>query len=280
MRNTALRRRSDEGKPVHQPALNRGRRYSLASECLLTARLALATIGTRLYEARRGIEGKVHGNQSAGVRVCGRLDGNAGFVSAQATRETSQIQEVVVTATRRGRTAAGCAPERHGVFPGRADDARASSAMRGWTRDTPGVVLNQAQRELQQLHGAGHRDQRLRRQSSEHRCYLHRREAPISTIGNTDGARSQPVRCGAHRVPARAAGTLFGSGSLSGALRILTRSPDLEESVRTPPHWPISVSRRRLLPPALAAMVNVPLVDDRRRSAPRGFSSSRRRLSR
>jgi outer membrane receptor protein involved in Fe transport len=87
-------------------------------------------------------------------------------------------------------------------------------------------------------------------------------ELPISTIGNTtvlDPNLYDVERIEFLRGPQ---GTLFGSGSLSGALRILTKSPDLEQYDASA-MVDFGLTDGDSLRQRYNGMVNIPLVDDK-----------------
>ncbi|GGA43361.1 hypothetical protein GCM10011395_12070 [Sphingomonas psychrolutea] len=97
----------------------------------------------------------------------------------------------------------------------------------GVARETPGVVLNRPTQNFNNftVRGIATNGYNANLQSS---VAVYIDELPVSTIGNTtvvDPNLFDVERVEFLRGPQ---GTLFGSGSLSGALRILTKSPDLK----------------------------------------------------
>src|SRR6478752_2103504 len=137
----------------------------------------------------------------------------------------STVEEVVVTATRRKERLQDV-PLSITAFSQAELTQKGVVGFEGIARETPGVVLNQASNNNARFTvrgistngwGAG-----LQTTTT---VYLD--ELPLTTIGNTvtlDPAMYDVERVEFLRGPQ---GTLFGSGSLSGALRVLTKSPDL-----------------------------------------------------
>jgi len=136
-----------------------------------------------------------------------------------------QVDEVVVTATRRSERLQDV-PLSVTAFSQAELTKKGIVNYEGVARETPGVVLNRASDNNVRFTvrgistngwGAG-----LQTTTT---IYLD--ELPVSTIGNTvtlDPNLYDVERVEFLRGPQ---GTLFGSGSLSGALRVLTKSPDL-----------------------------------------------------
>ena len=136
------------------------------------------------------------------------------------------LNEVVVTATRRSERLMDV-PLSLTAFSQDDLSQKGIVGLEGIARETPGAVLNVASDDNYRLTargistngwGAG-----LQTTTT---VYLD--DLPISTIGNT--ITLNPNLYDVERVEFLRGpqGTLFGSGSLSGALRILTHSPDLE----------------------------------------------------
>jgi len=136
------------------------------------------------------------------------------------------LNEVVVTATRRSERLMDV-PLSITAFSQDDLTQKGIVGLEGIARETPGAVLNVASDDNYRLTargistngwGAG-----LQTTTT---VYLD--DLPISTIGNT--ITLNPNLYDVERVEFLRGpqGTLFGSGSLSGALRILTHSPDLE----------------------------------------------------
>jgi iron complex outermembrane receptor protein len=148
--------------------------------------------------------------------------------TAAAPREPAgvvSVEEVVVTATRRSERLQDV-PLSITAFSQAELTQKGVVGFEGIARETPGVVLNRASDNNARFTvrgistngwGAG-----LQTTTT---IYLD--ELPLSTIGNTvtlDPALYDVERVEFLRGPQ---GTLFGSGSLSGALRVLTKSPEL-----------------------------------------------------
>jgi iron complex outermembrane receptor protein len=132
----------------------------------------------------------------------------------------------------------------------------------GIARETPGAVLNQASDNNARLTARGISTNGWGA-GLQTTTTIYLDELPLSTIGNT--VTLNPNLFDVERVEFLRGpqGTLFGSGSLSGALRILTKSPNLRDFDAsalvdlgvTPDGGGI---RQRY-----NTMVNIPLVDDR-----------------
>lgn len=131
----------------------------------------------------------------------------------------------------------------------------------GIARETPGVVLNRPTQNFNNFtaRGIATNGYNANLQSS---VAVYIDELPVSTIGNTtvvDPNLFDVERVEFLRGPQ---GTLFGSGSLSGAMRILTKSPDLnnfDASALVDFGLTGSDSFRQ----RYNGMVNVPVVSDR-----------------
>jgi iron complex outermembrane recepter protein len=144
----------------------------------------------------------------------------------QTTDKSYVLNEVVVTATRRSERLLDV-PLSITAFSQDDLTQKGIVGLEGIARETPGAVLDTASDDNYRLTtrgistngwGAG-----LQTTTT---VYLD--ELPITTIGNT--ITLNPNLYDVERVEFLRGpqGTLFGSGSLSGALRILTHSPDLE----------------------------------------------------
>ena len=182
----------------------------------------------------------------------------SGQTSADATK--SDPNEIVVTATRR-RERLQDVPLSVTAFTQTELTQKGIVGFQGVARETPGVVLDERSDNNLSIttRGISTNGYQAGLQSSTI-AYLD--ELPLTTIGNSvtlDPNLYDVERVEFLRGPQ---GTLFGSGSLSGALRILTHSPDLtrfDESALvdlgvTPDGGGI---RQRY-----NGMVNVPLVSD------------------
>lgn len=172
----------------------------------------------------------------------------------------TSVEEIVVTATRRSERLQDV-PLSITAFSQAELTQKGVVSYEGIARETPGVVLNRASDNNARFTvrgistngwGAG-----LQTTTT---IYLD--ELPLSTIGNTvtlDPSLYDVERVEFLRGPQ---GTLFGSGSLSGALRVLTKSPDLtgyDASVQADLGYTKDGGGVRQ---RYNAMVNVPLAKD------------------
>src|SRR5688572_9546721 len=147
---------------------------------------------------------------------------------ASAQPETAEAQEldtVYVTATRRSERLQDV-PLSVSVLSQDELDAKGVVGYEGLANETPGVVLNRASANFNNFtaRGIGTNGYNANLQST---VAIYIDELPISANGNStvlDPSLYDVERLEFLRGPQ---GTLFGSGSLAGALRILTRSPDL-----------------------------------------------------
>ncbi|WP_227878830.1 TonB-dependent receptor [Caulobacter segnis] len=135
------------------------------------------------------------------------------------------VGEVVVTATRRPEKLQDV-PLSVTAFDQKELTAKGIVGYEGLARQTPGVVLNRATANFNNFtaRGIATNGYGANLQST---VAVYIDELPISTIGNTtvlDPNLFDVERVEFLRGPQ---GTLFGSGSLSGALRILTKAPNL-----------------------------------------------------
>jgi iron complex outermembrane recepter protein len=131
----------------------------------------------------------------------------------------------------------------------------------GIGRETPGVVLNKPTANFNNFtaRGIATNGYNANLQSS---VAIYIDELPVSTIGNTtvvDPNLFDVERVEFLRGPQ---GTLFGSGSLSGAMRILQKSPDLND-FDTAALVDLGLTGSDSIRQRYNAMVNVPLVEDR-----------------
>jgi outer membrane receptor protein involved in Fe transport len=131
----------------------------------------------------------------------------------------------------------------------------------GIGRETPGVVLNKPTANFNNFtaRGIATNGYNANLQSS---VAIYIDELPVSTIGNTtvvDPNLFDVERVEFLRGPQ---GTLFGSGSLSGAMRILQKSPDLND-FDTAVLVDFGLTGSDSFRQRYNAMVNVPLVEDR-----------------
>lgn len=183
-----------------------------------------------------------------------------GSVFAQAAQEgVQQLEEIVVTATRRSERLQDV-PLSITAFSQKDLTTKGIVGYEGLARETPGIVLNKPTANFNNFTARGIATNGYGA-NLQNTVAIYIDELPISTIGNTtvlDPNLYDVERIEFLRGPQ---GTLFGSGSLSGALRILTKSPDLtafDASARVDTGLTSDDSLRQ----RYDAMVNVPLVDD------------------
>ena len=179
---------------------------------------------------------------------------------AQATNTSQQLDEVVVTATRRSEPLQDV-PLSISAFSQKDLTIKGIVGYEGLARETPGVVLNRPSANFNNFtaRGIATNGYGANLQST---VAVYIDELPISTIGNTtvlDPNLFDVERIEFLRGPQ---GTLFGSGSLSGAVRILTKNPDLSK-FEASAMVDMGLTDGDSLRQRYNAMVNVPLVDDR-----------------
>jgi len=179
--------------------------------------------------------------------------------ASEAPRATD-VGEVIVTATRRSEKLQDV-PLSVTAYSQETLTAKGIVGYEGLAQETPGVVLNRASANFNNFtaRGIATNGYGANLQST---VAVYIDELPISTIGNTtvlDPNLFDVERVEFLRGPQ---GTLFGSGSLSGALRILTRKPDpsgFEAKVLADVGLTNSDSVRQ----RYNGMINIPLVDDK-----------------
>ncbi len=179
------------------------------------------------------------------------------------------LETIVVTATRRSEPLKDV-PLSVSVLSQDELDARGIVGYEGLAYETPGIVLNRASANFNNFtargiatngYGAG--------LQSTVAIYID--ELPISANGNStilDPSLYDVERIEFLRGPQ---GTLFGSGSLAGALRILSHAPDpgtFEASVLAD----MGVTGSSAMRQRYNAMLNVPLVEDKMALRVVGFS--------
>ena len=175
--------------------------------------------------------------------------------------QADEQNEIVVTATRREERLQDV-PLSITAFSQDELTEQGIVGYEGLATATPGVVLNRASANFNNFtaRGVATNGYGANLQST---VAVYIDELPISTIGNTtvmDPNLFDVERVEFLRGPQ---GTLFGSGSLAGALRILTRSPDLDEFDASALVDFASVGDDGSLRQRYNGMVNVPLVQDR-----------------
>jgi iron complex outermembrane recepter protein len=176
-------------------------------------------------------------------------------------QSNSQLEEIMVTATRR--------PERLQDVPlsvtaysQKELNEKGIVGYEGLAAQTPGVVLNKQTDNFNNFtaRGIATNSYGANLQST---VAIYIDELPISTIGNT--TTLNPNLFDVERVEFLRGpqGTLFGSGSLSGALRILTKSPDLTKfEASTQVDYGVTGSGFSSFRQRYDGMVNLPLVND------------------
>lgn len=174
--------------------------------------------------------------------------------------KAKNLESVVVTATLRSERLEDV-PLSVSVLSQDELDARGIVGYEGLAHSTPGVVLNRASANFNNFtaRGIATNGYGANLQST---VAIYIDELPISANGNStilDPSLYDVERVEFLRGPQ---GTLFGSGSLAGALRILTHAPDpnaFEGSVLVDMGMTGSDSLRQ----RYNAMVNIPLVEDK-----------------
>lgn len=179
-----------------------------------------------------------------------------------ASNETDSpgVEEIVVTATRRSERLQDV-PLSISVLSQTELTQKGIVGFEGIARETPGAVLNVASDNNVRLTARGISTNGWGA-GLQTTTTIYLDELPLSTIGNS--VTLNPNLYDIERVEFLRGpqGTLFGSGSLSGALRILTKSPDLSHfdasALADIGHTPDGGGTRQ----RYNAMVNVPLVED------------------
>lgn len=177
-----------------------------------------------------------------------------------APARTTDVSEVIVTATRRNERLQDV-PLSITAYSQETLTAKGIVGYEGLAQETPGVVLNRPSANFNNFtaRGIATNGYGANLQST---VAVYIDELPISTIGNTtvlDPNLYDVERVEFLRGPQ---GTLFGSGSLSGALRILNKRPNLTEfdaSVLVDYAMTGSDSLRQ----RYNGMINIPLVNDK-----------------
>ena len=169
-------------------------------------------------------------------------------------------QDLLVTATRRAERIQDV-PISVSAFQQEELTEKGIVGFEGIARETPGVVLNRPTQNFNNFtaRGIATNGYNANLQSS---VAVYIDELPVSTIGNTtvvDPNLFDVERVEFLRGPQ---GTLFGSGSLSGAMRILTKSPDLND-FDTSALVDFGLTGSDSFRQRYNLMVNVPVVDDK-----------------
>jgi len=172
-----------------------------------------------------------------------------GLAAAQASAEgATQLEEIIVTATRRSERLQGV-PLSITAFSQDDLTTKGIVGYEGLARETPGVVLNRPTANFNNFTARGIA-------TNGYGANLQ------NTVANTtvlDPNLFDVERIEFLRGPQ---GTLFGSGSLSGALRILTKSPDLN-SFDAAAMVDTGVTDGGSLRQRYNGMLNAPLIDDK-----------------
>lgn len=180
--------------------------------------------------------------------------------SAPTDKDPLSLEEIVVTATRRSERLQDV-PLSITAFSQEELTQKGIVGYEGIARETPGAVLNFASDNNVRLTARGISTNGWGA-GLQTTTTIYLDELPLSTIGNT--VTLNPNLYDIERVEFLRGpqGTLFGSGSLSGALRILTKSPDLNHfdasALVDIGHTPDGGATRQ----RYNAMVNIPLVAD------------------
>lgn len=184
-------------------------------------------------------------------------------------RGATTVDEIIVTATRRSERLQDV-PLSITTLGQEELTAKGIVGYEGLAYETPGVVLNRASANFNNFtaRGIATNGYNANLQST---VAIYVDELPISSNGNStilDPSLYDVERIEFLRGPQ---GTLFGSGSLAGALRILTHAPDpnrFEASVLAD----IGVTGSDSVRQRYNAMVNIPLVEDQLALRIVGFS--------
>lgn len=184
---------------------------------------------------------------------------DAGGTTAQAESEGTG-SDIIVTATRRAERIQDV-PISISAFSQAELTEKGIVGYEGIGRETPGVVLNKPTANFNNFtaRGIATNGYNANLQSS---VAIYVDELPVSTIGNTtvvDPNLFDVERVEFLRGPQ---GTLFGSGSLSGAMRILQKSPDLND-FDTAALVDLGLTGSDSVRQRYNAMVNVPLIEDK-----------------
>jgi iron complex outermembrane receptor protein len=181
-------------------------------------------------------------------------------VALAQTSTGAQVEEIIVTATRRSERLQDV-PLSITAFSQEDLTTKGIVGYEGLARETPGVVLNRATANFNNFTARGIATNGYGA-NLQNTVAIYIDELPISTIGNTtvlDPNLYDVERIEFLRGPQ---GTLFGSGSLSGAMRILTKSPDLTQYDASA-LVDFGLTDGDALRQRYNAMVNVPLVDNK-----------------
>jgi len=187
------------------------------------------------------------------------LPGIARGADAEATDSSNSLEEIVVTATRRSEKLQDV-PLSVTAFSEQDLVQQGIVGYEGLARETPGIVLNEQSANFNNFTSRGIATNSYGANlQSPVAIYID--ELPISRIGNTttiDPNLFDVERVEFLRGPQ---GTLFGSSSLSGALRVLTKSPDLTD-FQTSALVDFGISETDAFRQRYNGMVNIPIIDN------------------
>ncbi|WGM40694.1 TonB-dependent receptor [Caulobacter sp. NIBR1757] len=179
---------------------------------------------------------------------------------APAKAESTDVDEVIISATRRDENIQDV-PLSVTAYGQEELTAKGIVGFEGLAIETPGVVLNRPTANFNNFTARGVATNGYGA-NLQGTVAVYIDELPISNVGNStniDPALYDVERVEFLRGPQ---GTLFGSGSLAGALRILTKNPDLNDFDMSA-LVDIGQTDGDGLRQRYSAMVNVPLVDDK-----------------
>ena len=180
--------------------------------------------------------------------------------SDEARRTGIPVDEIVVTATRRAESIQDV-PLSINAFDQRELSVKGVVGYEGLAAETPGVVLNKPSANFNNFtaRGIAVNGYNANLQST---VAIYIDEVPISANGNStiiDPNLFDVDRVEFLRGPQ---GTLFGSGSLAGAVRVLNKEPDLDESDASA-LVDIGLIDNESLRQRYNAMANIPLIEDK-----------------
>jgi outer membrane receptor protein involved in Fe transport len=180
--------------------------------------------------------------------------------SSQGSGGVSGVEEVVVTATRRNERLQDV-PISVTAFSQAELTQKGIVGFEGLARETPGAVLNVASDNNARLTARGISTNGWGA-GLQTTTTIYLDELPLTTIGNT--VTLNPNLYDVERVEFLRGpqGTLFGSGSLSGALRILTHSPNLADFDASALVDVGHTSEGGGIRQRYNGMVNIPLIDN------------------
>ncbi len=180
------------------------------------------------------------------------LESQGEYVTAQSTNEPRRSEASRRSSSPRPSVPSACKTCQSALplKPGRSSSTVARLSSRTSSPTRQGSIIRLGERELHQSHDSRCDDRhRPRIQTIDRRAVVRRHPGGPGR----PGCRRQQFKSRRHRArrsAARAQGTLFGSGSLAGAVRYITNKPTCRSSVARPPS-PARAPRRGL-PPIMA----------------------------